>query len=238
MKKNRSHIIKITVALFLGWSFLGIFSVMEVDVLWAAKKGPRKMTVKKGLNSLKKNYVHAKANLNEYKKNLNIVDENLNEMDKVLKMIEEQQQQVQQALKEHQRGLRSLVVERKDSSQLITKEQQLLGQEKNYQIKLQKLMQLLQKREKTRSTNIQFYQKQLEQMAESEKTIKANLAKINKNLKMLGGREKGINKGKQSWLAKKKGYIQEVDRWVAEVKKHEKLYNNYKGLKGKNVTSN
>ena len=206
-----------------------------METLWAAQKKNRKMTVKEGLSSLKKNYSNAKVNLNEYKKNLNIVEGNISEMDKVLEMIAKQQEQIRQALKEHQAGLKSLVLERDKSNKLVVREQKLLEQEKSYQAKLQKLMLLLQKREKIRNDNLQFYQKQMEEMATTEKTIKANLAKINSNLKMVGQREKDIGKAKQSWLAKKKGYAQEVQRWVAETKKHEKLYRNYQNLRDEKV---
>ena len=218
--------------LFYCLSFLWVFSIsVTASISVAKQQKPKKMTVQEGLNKLKKNYNNASSNLKGYKTNLNIVNQNLGEIDEILKLITQQEGQVGNALKEHQQGLQSLTQDRDISNQFIAKEQKLLAQEKIYQLKLEKVMKLLKKREKVRTANIQFYEQQMKDMLESEKTIKGNIAKIDNSLKVFDSRKKNIGKAKESWLKKRKGYEKEVGRWLAETRKHEKLYNNYKNLK-------
>lgn len=188
------------------------------------------LTATNGLEKIKNNLENAKKNKNEYDKNLELVKTNVAEVQKAKEATLSQKKMVTGEIAKNSDSLKKVLLQERDISTYITKENAKIALETKQIEQLQAMITQIKKNQEQRSLIISDYQTQLSSVGNTKKAWKEREEKLRAQESQTTQALRGIASEETSWIGKKKKYEGEVRRWTAESDKQQKIHDTYQGL--------
>ncbi len=188
------------------------------------------LTATNGLEKIRNNLENAKKNKNEYDKNLELVKINVAEVQKAKEATLSQKKMVTGEIAKNSDSLKKVLLQERDISTYITKENAKIVLETKQIEQLQAMITQIKKNQEQRSLIISDYQTQLSSVGNTKKAWKEREEKLRAQESQTTQALRGIASEETSWIGKKKKYEGEVRRWTAESDKQQKIHDTYQGL--------